>query len=343
MKFEFKIDNEIKQEYLLSKPTATAGSEAFVLRDFDNYEEQVGKQVYNLCISELNEMFAILRNTSKRGAQKNKSILISYIDFCIAKKIVPHMENRARYINVENFVARQALINKFISRERLQEYQKILYNEQDQLLLWLLFIGVRGRTIKDGTMEEVINLTIDDVVEDKNRLILRQNDGTSRELDGVDDFIIELIKNTYEEECYVENNGEITDNPRIPDPRQIKINREGEFSRHIFRMPGKDKYEKFSISLLNSRMRKIQNICDNKYLTWTSLYMSGMIQMALDILKEKGEVTDEDFDDICIRYNYDNYGIKERIENKESLNGKKISNYWFVLKDLFMQYKDILY
>lgn len=335
MKINFKIDNEIKQEYLNSKPTGTAESDAFVLREFDDYEALVSKQVYNLSIPELNEMLASLRNTSKRVVQKNKSILTNYIDFCVGKKLVPHMENRAKYIDVENFVAKQALINKFVSKEKLREYQKLIYNEQDQLLLWLLFIGVRGRTVEDGTMEEVINLTIDDVNEKENTLILRQNDGKFRILDGVDNFIIKLIKDTYEQEFYTENNGEITKNPRIPDPRQIKINREGEFSRYIFRIPGKDKYENFSASLLNSRMRKIQEICDNKYLTWTSIYMSGMLQMALDIYQEKGEVTDRDFDNICIRHNY---GIKE---SANSLDKK--SNYWFNLKDLFNQYEGILY
>lgn len=245
------------------------------------------------------------------------------------------MENRARYIDVENFVHRQALLNKYISKEKLKGYTNLLYNEQDQLLLWLLFIGVRGRTVEDGTLEEVVNLTIDDVFPDKNRLILRQNDGKNRVLDDVDDFIIELIKDTYEQEFYVENNGELTNNPRIPNPRNIKINNTGEFSRHVFRTPGKNKYELFTPSLLNSRMRRIQKIVNNPYLTYSSLYFSGMIQMAMDIYKNKGEVTDRDFDEICIRFNY---GIPESVENPD----KKISNYWFVIKDLFNQYKELL-
>lgn len=335
MLIEFKVDNEIKQEYLQNKRTGTAESDVFVLRDFDNYEEIVGKSVYNLDISELNEMFATLRNTSKRGAGKNKSILVSYIDFCVSKKLVNHMENRAKYIEIDEFVHRQAMLNKYVSKEKLMEYTNILYNEQDKLLLWLPFIGVRGRTVKDATMEEVINLTIDDISPNKNRLILRQNDGKNRVLDNVDDFVIDLITEAYEQETYVENNGELTNNPRIPDPRQSKINKEGEYSRYIFRIPGQKKFENFTPSLLNSRMRKIQKSCDNKYLTWSSLYFSGMLQMAMDIYKEKGEVTDREFDDICIRFNY---GIPELTEFPD----KKISNYWFVLKDLFSQYKELL-
>ncbi len=323
----FKVDNEIKQEFLNSKPTSTAESDVFVLREFDNYEEKTGKKVYNLSIPELNEMFATLRNSSKRGAGKNKSILTSYIDFCISKKIVPHMENRAVYIDIKDFVNRQALLNKYVSRDKVREYAKLLYNEQDQLLIWLLFIGVRGRTVEDGTMEEVVNLTMDDVDFQKNRLVLKQNDGKNRILPNVDDFIIDLIKETYEQEAYVENNGEITNNPRIPEPRKTLINKTGEFSRHIFRTPGKDKFEKFSISLLNSRMKRIQKAIDNPYLTYSGLYFSGMVQMAMDVYHEKGEVTKDDYIDICDRYNYGS-GDPER--------------YWYIVQDMFEEYKGLL-
>lgn len=333
MDFQFQVNNEIKQEYLNTKPTGTADAEAFVLREFDNYEANVGKEVYNLSIDELNEMFATLRNSSKRGAGKNKSILTSYIDFCVTKKIVSHMENRAKYIDINNFVARQALLNKYISKEKMMQYSDRLYNAQDQLLLWLPFIGVRGRTEEGATMEEIINLKIDDVFPDKNRLILRQNDGKNRILDGVDERILDLIKETYEEDIYVENNGELTNNPRIPNPRQIKINKTGEsatgeqIDRYVFRTPGKDKYERFSTSLLNSRMRRIQNVTNNRYLNYTVIYFSGMLEMAMDIYKEKGELTKEDYIDICVRYNY---------------GGSDSTKYWFVVKDLFDQYKELL-
>jgi len=338
---EFTVDNEIKQEYLASKPTGTADSDAFVLRDFDNYENQISKSVYNLSIPELNEMFATLRNTSKRGAGKNKSILVNYIDFCVMKKIVSHMENRARYIDINDFVHRQALLSKYIPKEKMMQYGNMLYNAQDQLLLWLSYIGVRGRTIENATMEEIISLTIDDINE-KNRTIKLWQNGRKkfRILDNVPDFIFDLIRETYNEDYYIENNGEVTNNPRIPDPRKSIINKTGEsktgatIDRYILRKPGKNKFELFTPSLLNSRMRKIQEYCDNRYITYSSLFFSGMLQMAMDIYKEKGEVTDRDFDDICVRYNY---GIPE-----EPRADKRASNYWYVVKDLFNQYKELL-
>ena len=338
---EYMVDNEIKQEYLQNKPTGTAESDMYVLRDFDNYEQKAGKQVYNLNISELNEMFATLRNSSKGTIRKNKSILINYISFCISKKIVPHMENRAKYIKIGDFIHRQALLNKFISKDKLKEYQGELANYQDKLLLELLYNGIRGRTVEEGTLEEIINLTIDDVDKENKRLILKQNDNEDRILDNVEESLFTLIRNTYNQEFYVENNGEPTKNKRTKGiPKQILINKAGEhgayYHRHIFRIPGKDKFEKFHPSLFNSRIGRIKVWVKNRYLTVTALYESGMIQMAMDIFKENGEITDTDFKRICNRFNY---GIKEINESPQEPTD---SPYWYKVKEKFNEYKDLL-
>jgi len=83
--------------------------------------------------------------------------------------LVSHQENRAIFIDVKKHISKQALLNKYISREKLIEYQGKLYNEQDQLLLLLPYIGVLGRTTEDGTKEEMLNLTIDDVIFEKKK------------------------------------------------------------------------------------------------------------------------------------------------------------------------------
>lgn len=327
MEFVFNVDNKIKQEFLNTKPTATAHSEAFILRAADEYEDLINKSIYNMTYSELREMIAVqFRNTSVKAIVKNISILKKYIDFCINKNLVIHGENRLATFTVneaKEFVHRQAVLNKYITKEKLREYQNILYNEQDKLLIELLYIGVRGRTTEDGTLEEVINLTIDDVDEKNNMITLTQNNGKHRRIE-VEPFTINLIKETYEQEVYIENNGEETFNPRLSKPREIKINKVGTY---IFRVPGKNKFEKFTPNLLNSRMKRIQKYVDNPYLTYTTLYNSGMIEMAMDIYLKKGEVTKEDFITICDRYNYGS-GDPER--------------YWFNVKSLFEQYKEIL-
>ena len=116
---------------------------------------------------------------------------------------------------------------------------------------------------------------------------------------------------------YVENNSQETNNVRLSfQPRKIQINK---VENYVLRVPGKNKYEKFTPNLLNSRMKRIQKYLDNPYLSFTSLYQSGMIQLAVDKYKENGVVTKEDYIEICIRFNYG------------SGNPEK---YWFEVKDL---------
>jgi integrase len=327
MEFKYNVEDEIKQEFLNTKPTQTAQSEAYILRSADEYEELIKKSIYNMTYAELKEMFAMqFKNSSISTILKNISILKTYVDFCIDKKIVEHGENRLSTFTIKEakeFAHRQALLNKFITKEKIKEYQNILYNEQDKLFIELPYLGIRGRTVRHGTLEEIINLSIDDIDEGNRMLTLTQNNGKHRRLE-VELSTIELIKDAFKQTIYVENNGEETDNPRFSKPRESIINK---IERYIFRVPGKNKFQKFNSNLLNSRMKRIQKYLDNPYISFTSLYQSGMIELALDIYKEKGIITKDDYIEICDRYNFGS-GDPEK--------------YWYKVKDLSEQYIELL-
>ena len=319
---EFKIDSVLKQEYLDAKPESTAKAESFVLRAADEYEALIGKSIYDMSYAELKEMFLMqFKNSSEGAIRKNVSVLKKFIDFCIERNVVTHGENRlATFTSKEarKFVNQQALLKKYISRQKLREYQDICYNEQDKAILELAFLGVGGKG-----QEEIINLTIDDVDEENKMLVLTTDEGKKRLL-AVDLSTIGLIKQAYEQETYVENNGKKTNNIRISEPRKMQINKVGNY---VFRVPGQSKYEKFTVNLLGSRMNRYKQWFDNPYLTYTSLRDSGIIQTTMDIYEEKGEVTKEDYMDICDRFNY----------GTESSEG-----YWNVAKTMFEQYKEML-
>jgi integrase len=327
MDIKYNVENELKQEYLSNKPTNTAIADSFVMRSADKYEQLINKSIYNMTYAELKGMLMMqFKNSSLATIEKNISILKTYIDFCINKKVVAHGENRLLAFttkDLKKFIHQEALLNKYVSKERLEEYHNILYNPQDQLLIRLPHIGVRGRTTNGGTLEEIINLKIDDLDEKSKLLKLNKNNGEHRIID-VDIKAIELIKETYETNFYVENNGEQTANPRISEPRKIMINK---FENYVLSVPSKNKYQKFTSTLLNSRMRRIQNYLDNHYLTYTALYMSGMIDIAINIYKEKGEINKDDYIDICARYDYGTNGENE---------------YWYKLKNKVEQYIDLL-
>lgn len=273
--------------------------------------------------TELREMLLVqFKNSSVRAIAKNVSILKTYIDFCINKNIVLHGENRMAVFTVDDLkeiVNRNVLLNSYVTKEELKKYQAILYNEQDQLILELLFVGVRGRTTKGGTLEEIINLKINDVDKKNNMLKLTQNNGDIRMVE-VEPSTVDLIEEAYNQEFYIENNNEMTNNPRLSEPRKTVINH---FEDYVLRIPSKNKFSKFTPNLLNSRLRRIQKYLDNRHITYTSIYMSGMASMAKEIYDEKGLLEKEDYVRICDRYSYGD-------DNPEK--------YWFHLKDIVEEY-----
>jgi hypothetical protein len=324
---DFVVQNEVKNAYLLTKPTGTAKSIASVLKVVDEYEKINNKFVYDLSINEIDELFTMFKNSSFKSATKSLSIIRGYIDYCHSIGLVFHGENRFNSISSErlrNFVSLQALRNSYFSLTQLREYQKRLFNIQDQLLIELPYFGVRGRPQKGATLEEIINLRYSpDHTNKKNNLIeVMKNDGESRYV-KVPDSTIELIEDVFTEEYYIGNNG--VDDPSLNhrQTRKIKVNH---IENYVFRIPGEGKSNKFNPTLLNSRISKIQKWVGNQYLTFNTLYQSGMVNMASEILKEKGELTKEDYLDICIRFEY----------------GKKPEDYWFNVKALVEQYKEFL-
>lgn len=133
MDFEFKVDSTIKKEFLENKPSATAKSNGFVLKLADEYEDITGKPIYNMTYAELKELIAVqFKNSSLATITKNVSILRKYIDFCIEKHLVSHMENRLTMFTrkeAREFVSKQAIEYRYTSREDLRKYQNMLINE----------------------------------------------------------------------------------------------------------------------------------------------------------------------------------------------------------------------
>ena len=326
----FKMDNELKMEYLNEKPTKTAKSDAFVLRLADEYEELINKSLYNMSYSELNQLLAWkFKNSTSKAISKNISVLKTYVDFCIDKNMVVHGENRFAAFTLEdfsNFINKQAVKMRFLTKEELENSKNILYNAQDKLLLELLFTGIKGRPTQEGTLEEIINLRWRDVDEGNRTIILTQNDGKHRILEDVPASTIGMIKDAYNQEYYTENNGKMTNNLRLSAPKDFLINHVEDY---VLRIPGKNRYLRFGTSLLNSRLRKIQKYLDNHYITYISLYMSGMFNMLLEIQHEKGELTKDDYLVVCNRFNY--------AFNEDNGEGR----YWSILRTSYNEFLEV--
>lgn len=315
---KFDIDSDLKKEYLRQKPIQTAKAESTTFIVLDEYESLLKKPVYDFSLAERDGLMTIkFKNTTISSVISTISKIRNYIDFCIMQGKVKHMQNIFATLTKDEarkFVSKQATEFRFITKKELWQYEEMLYNTQDKTLINLIYEGVRGRTIKGGTLEEIINLQIDPKSDDirKCKLLLNRNDGTMR-VHYVSQHTMDLVVDTYYSNEYVANNGEFSPNVR-GGTRTFKINR---FGNYVFCTIGNNKCDKLNEQVINMRMKKIQQYCDNPFITVTNLYKSGMISMAIDIYKENKELTKDDYIDICRRYRYGD-------DNPE--------RYWFLLK-----------
>ena len=298
---QFEFEAKVKEEYLETLPTGTAKSNMFVLKPVDEFEVATGKSVYNFSYEEAQELLAAkFRNTSLGSIAKNISVIRKYIDFCMSKGLVSHNENRFDIFNkeaMEDFLSDNVLKYKYITHEELTTYQQKLVNAQDKCMLELFYCGVRGRTQKGATLEELLNLKIDpsSAAVKNNVLELVKNNGDSR-LITVSPETMALVLETYYQEYYITNNGD--DTSRV---LEVYINK---FDDYVFRVPGRNKFQQFNWQMVNNRILKIQNWCGNQFITVFNIYLSGMIDKAIAIYKRDGEIADQDYLRICTEHNY---------------------------------------
>jgi hypothetical protein len=319
----FKVDEDLKVEYLKQKPLSTAKSDYPTIMNVDEYEVIIGKPVYNFSLAERDEMIMMKFKNSTIGAVNSTvSKIKGYVDFCVREGAVRHNQNifdTLTKAESQKFVSKQATELRYITREQLQEFQDILENPQDKLLLELPYIGVRGRTVKGGTLEEIINLQIEPDSQDTTDCIieLERNDGTSRDL-YVSSKTMGLILSAYYSEEYVANNGVEVEGKL----KTYKINR---YKNYVLCAIGNRRIEQINPTTINARFQKIQAYCNNPFITIHNLYISGMITRAIDIYKEKGEVTAEDYLKICKDFKYgitpDKYYYKVKQDVEKYLQG----------------------
>lgn len=332
---KFNVDTELKRGCLKEKPYDTAKSDYPTFVAIDEYEKMLGKSVYNFTLAERDELMMMkFKNTTIGAVNSTASKIKGYIDYCVRQKdkngnpVVPHNQNIFDTLiksEAIKFVSKQATEFRYITRERLKEYQSMLKNWQDKAFLELVYNGVRGRTIKGGTMEELINLQIDPKSEDVKNCILTlvRNDGTERDIQVSQDTM-NLVLLTYNSEEYLPNNG--VDNKQVSSKRRgansYTIHR---YKNYVFRSLGNSKFGTLNPITINARFHKIQEYCNNNYITVYNLYMSGMITRAIEIYEQNGEITSEDYLRICKDYKYgdspEKYFSKVKYEVESYLKG----------------------
>jgi len=330
-KVEFKVDPEVKEEFLEKQLKSTRSYYRYILKLADDFEVKLGKPIYNFNTEERDELLIVqYKNKNKFAFQTVLSPLKTYVDFCISpKNLVRHNENRFSSILTSNYkfyINSQAKENSYIPLSECREFQSKLANYQDRAILELPSLGVRGRTEKGNTLEELVNLKEDDIKWEKKRLYLTKNNGELRWIE-VDDYTLDLLKKTINQDFYISNNGlktkpnengvyESTDKGRM-------INK----TEYVFRVPGSNKHGKVDYQFFASRIQRMQKWLGKPYISVSNLYFSAIIEYAKKLKKEKGELTREDYLSINERFEFgetkEKYVFKTRELIESYLNDER--------------------
>jgi hypothetical protein len=321
--FKFEVDNDIKQEFLETQIKSTRKFYEYVLKRVDEFEKELSKKVYDFNYEDRDEILLVqFKNGSIWAVQVNLAPIKKYVDFCIMKNMVKHNENRfAIILDYEKYVNTQAVENAYISKDTNRELQEMLINNQDKLFIDLVGVyGIRGRTEKGNTLEEIINLRVkEDVNWDSKILTLISNNNKIRHVE-VDDYTLNLIKETINDTYYTCNNG-----------FKKKKNEHGYYDKtergfiinkteYVFRVPGKNKFSKTNTTYFSNKISRIQKWLEKPYLNVGNLYFSAMIDYAKNLKEEKGELTKEDYVYINERFNYGSDGEKYAYKTEEMVN-----------------------
>lgn len=315
----FRLYNEeLKKAFLDTiKKENTRESKGYILQRAKPFEEEKGKDICEFNFVELGELWGFFRFPSVTMAFTVISIIAEYIDFCIEKGQSSINYNWAKsYYNLEGikpFISKVAVKKKVITREGLDEIANFCANFQDSALFYARFEGLGGRAKAENTFEEIRNLKMSDCNTETNYVIARQDNGETR-LVKVSSETMDMFVKAYNQKVYYNNNGQ-----------SLAKVKEGELidSEYIFKTSDvgraiKDGDNRVTPQLIRRRMKNITNKMGNKFLTASTILLSGMVDCAKQIKAEKGELTREDYEYICEKYGTNTkrwYNVKVAIED----------------------------
>lgn len=276
-----------------------------ILNKSGEIEEIYNKDIANFNAEQCRQLLQSFSNRSREMFAVNRSCLETYESWAISNGHNETLINCFSNITIDNadeYIDHRAIAKKITTYDELLNFEKIVINPQDLLSLVCPFIGAYGKEAK-----EIINLKVEDLHEDYIQL-------DNRKL-PVDSRIHAIIQDAIDQDEYYVGNGEPDDYVRAP---MRVINK----TQYILRFVGSTKFEQGSYNLVKGRIDRLKKYCGNN-ISITNLILSGKVHMAKEIMKEKGEITKEDW-----------MSINERF----GITGDKILDYWTVTKEKVMPY-----
>jgi len=285
------FNQKLKERFLSVYPENTKKAYRHIFKSSKVTESTLNKDVYEFNSDELHKLLSSFNNRSEGVVYVNKSILKQYLDFCIKEGYtnINYLQGFGGSEDLKKYVDKEALKNKYITHEDLNEMEKIIVNRQDIVIPFLIFEGIKG---EDGI--ELSNLKVSDCNFETNELSIYVDDSLNRKIKASYQTM-ELIKDAIEEKVYEKGNRESEEKSKAH--RIIE-------TEYVLRVSGKESIDsKIKTTTIRDRINRIKTKYYNEYITMTNIWYSGMIDMAKKIKEKKGDLLEEDYNEIKKRYN----------------------------------------
>lgn len=291
-----KMYNEdIKWRFLNEKYDSKETREVIKYIFFYAYlnELPLGKDLYDFSLDQIGSVIANSNPKSLNVAKTRGSFISQYISWAISPDVNLRRDNLNPLQNIDESWYAQFVdtsLKQFISKTELDEMVSQLVNYQDKIIPVLLFNGVYGTE-----SSEIRNLKLTDI----------QEDGTTRLYDDVkgeryiklDANVIELLHKANFEKEYMNKNGMAEG--RSPNSHLVN----SEFIVKSLKRGAAKEGHRIGQSSIISRINIIKEYIGWLDLTPKSIWRSGMLYMASQLMQGRNELIKEDFDKIGEHFN----------------------------------------
>lgn len=313
-------ENNLKERFLneleLKENTITNYRRIFDIAKI--IEEKYNKDVKDFTLEEIEEVLYSFKANKRNTVETYGRIISSYLNWC---KDNNYIQNNVMKSLKPNDFQKYVIDNeKYITIEDLVYYEDGLENEQDAVILRLLFIGVGGKGLS-----EIRNLKKTDL--NGNKLLLtntlaedkfgRPIKFTTREIE-IDDRTRNLIERASEQITYLKKNGTVEEGTNIRPFTDLIDNEYVVRASHTKNNNSFAPIDKFVIY----RRIEIMNEYFGVNFTTKFIQRSGMIHIAKQILKENNDFDLNDVKLISNIFNFTSYHNLKGFLNIENLRSE---------------------
>lgn len=239
-------------------------------------EDKKNKDLYQFSRDELLQLIGELNPSSLQAAITQLSVIRKYISFAMANGYLTTGINFANLITQEDlsgFINNRAIELKHLTKEEITGIANTLNNSVDSAFIMLLFEGIKGESLN-----EIINLKREDV--DFNNCILKLTDNGNIRYRKVSEETINILQEASEQKDYLV----IVDTSK----RSLEFTKRLQDTDYIIRSTGVKGIDPVKYRTLLAKLRTIKSEIGNPYLTVTSIWESGMINYAKELMGDKG-------------------------------------------------------